>query len=92
MTLEADVRALVDGRAGTWGVYARNLATGETVAIRADEVMPAQSSLKAGMLVVYERRVDEGSVDPSRRVVLRDDDRSSGSGVLRHLAAGWSRR
>ena len=88
MKLEADLRALLDGRAGTWAVYARNLTTGETVAIDADTIMPAQSSLKAGVLVVYERMVDSGAVDPERRVVMRDDDRELGSGVLRYLDAG----
>jgi hypothetical protein len=88
VTLETGVRELLDGRAGTWGVYARNLATGETVAINADEVMPAQSALKAGVLVVYEQRIDAGSVDPKRRVALVDDDRVLGSGVLRYLDSG----
>jgi len=88
MTLESAIRELVDNRAGTWGVYARHLGTDETVAINADVVMPAQSSLKTGVLVVFERRVDDGVVDPERRVTMRDDDRESGSGVLRYLGAG----
>ena len=88
MTLETQVRDLVAGRAGTWGVYARHLGTGEIVAINADVVMPAQSSLKTGILVVFERRVDDGAIDPERRVPMRDDDRESGSGVLRYLGAG----
>lgn len=88
MTLETDVRDVLAGREGTWAVYGRNLGTDETVAIDADVVMPAQSSLKAGVLVVFERRVDDGSVDPDRRVAIRDDDRQLGSGVLRYLAAG----
>jgi len=88
VTLEADVRGVLAGRAGTWAVYARNLTTGEIVAIDADTVMPAQSSLKTGVLVVYERLVDDGSVDPERRVTLSDDEREAGSGVLRYLDAG----
>jgi len=88
VTLEAELRALVSGRAGTWGVYARNLGTNETVAIAADEVMPAQSSLKTGVLVAYERAADRGAVDPARRVTLTADDHELGSGVLRYLAPG----
>jgi beta-lactamase class A len=88
VTLETEVRALVDDRPGTWGVYARHLGTDETVAINADAVMPAQSALKTGVLVVFERRVDDGSVDPDRRVAMRDEDRELGSGVLRYLGAG----
>ena len=88
MTLETELRSLVDARPGTWGVYARNLDTGETAAVNADVVMPAQSALKTGVLVVFERRVDDGSVDPDRRVALHDEDRKLGSGVLRYLGAG----
>jgi hypothetical protein len=88
VTLETEVRDLLDGRAGTWGVYARHLATDETVAINADVVMPAQSSLKTGVLVVYERAAEQGTVDPGRRVALTGDDHDLGSGVLRYLAPG----
>ena len=58
-------------RAGSWGVYARRLDTGETVAIRADEVMPAQSSMKVGVLLAYTKRVRLGNEDPNRRVSLQ---------------------
>jgi beta-lactamase class A len=88
VTVDAAVREVLAGRDGTWAVYGRNLGTGETVEIDADVAMPAQSSLKAGVLVVFERRVDDGSIDPDRRIEMRDGDRESGSGVLRHLAAG----
>jgi beta-lactamase family protein len=88
VTLDRELRELVADRAGTWGVYARNLGTGETVAIDADVVMPAQSSLKTGVLVAYERRVDQGTIEPNRRVPLTADDVELGSGVLRYLAPG----
>jgi len=88
VTLEVQVRELVAGRAGTWGVYARNLGTDETVAIDADVVMPAQSSVKTCVLLTYEHGVDEGTVDPDRRVALTVDDVVLGSGVLRYLSPG----
>jgi beta-lactamase class A len=88
MALQVALRTLIDGRAGTWGVYARNLGTGETVAIRADDVMPAQSSLKVGVLLTYTKRVQLGQDDPGRRVRLLDEDHELGSGVLRHLGPG----
>ncbi len=81
---------MVDGRAGTWGVYARHLDTGETVAIRADEVMPAQSSVKVGVLLAYTKRIRLGDDEPDRRVTLHDEDHDLGSGVLRYLAPGLS--
>ncbi len=77
-------------RAGTWGVYARHLDTGETVAIRADEVMPAQSSVKVCVLLAYTKRIRLGDDDRNRRVTLLGEDHELGSGVLRYLAPGLS--
>jgi hypothetical protein len=88
MTLETEVHDLLADRPGTWGVYARHLGTGETVAINADAVMPAQSALKTGVLVTYERRIHDATVEPDRRVTLTADDHELGSGVLRYLAPG----
>ncbi len=77
-------------RAGTWGVYARHLDTGETVAIRADEVMPAQSSVKVCILLAYTKGIRLGNDDRNRRVTLLGEDHELGSGVLRYLAPGLS--
>jgi len=84
------LRSIIEGRAGTWGVYARHLGTGETVDIRADDVMPAQSSVKVCILLAYTKRVGLGVQDPDRRVKLLDEDHALGSGVLRYLAPGLS--
>ncbi len=90
MGLEDDLRALLATRAGTWGLYARRLDTGETVAIRSDEVMPAQSSVKVCVLLTYTKAIRLGSEERDRRVTLRSEDHELGSGVLRYLAPGLS--
>ena len=83
-------RAMLDGRAGTWGVYARHLGTGERVAIRADVVAPAQSSLKVSVLLTYTKTIRLGNDDRDRRVILRGEDHELGSGILRYLSPGLS--
>jgi Beta-lactamase enzyme family len=88
VALQDELCTMIDGRAGTWGVYARHLDTGETVAIRADEVTPAQSSLKVGVLLTYTKTISLGEDDPGRRVSLLAEDHELGSGVLRYLAPG----
>ena len=87
MPLPESVGALLAERRGRFGVYARNLSTNEVVAINADEVMPAESSVKTAILVHYEREVDAGRVDPKQRVSLASV-RFDGSGVLRYLDDG----
>jgi beta-lactamase class A len=88
MTLEADVEAALNDRPGTFGIYARNLGTGETVGVKAERVMNTQSAAKTFILVHYSRLVTAGSLDPSARVELTADDAAYGSGVLRYLAPG----
>ena len=88
MTLSEGVRELVAGRPGTFGVYARNLATGETISINADRVLPAESAAKTFILIYYSRLVSSGAVDPTTRVCLGQDLRWIGTGVLRYLADG----
>src|SRR5205823_6378151 len=78
VNLEDELRALLATRSGTWGVYARHLDTGETVAIRADVVLPAQSSLKAGVLLAYTKRIRLGLDDADRRVALQAEDHELG--------------
>jgi beta-lactamase class A len=88
VTLAEDVRSLVAGRPGTFGVYARNLATDETISIDADRVLPAESAAKTFVLIHYEHLVAAGAVDPTTRVRLSPELRQIGTGVLRFLADG----
>src|SRR4051794_41308797 len=88
MTLHDDVAAVLDGKPGRFGIYARNLRTDETVAINADEVMSAESAAKTFVLLYYFQLVDKGAVDPTARVRLDATNRFIGTGVLRYLADG----
>jgi beta-lactamase class A len=88
MELVERVADRISGRPGVFSVYARNLATGETVAINAEAVLPAESAAKTFILVHYSRLVASGAVDPTARVRLDDDSRYIGTGVLRFLADG----
>ncbi|MDQ1379884.1 MAG: beta-lactamase class, partial [Actinomycetota bacterium] len=65
---------------GTFGVYARNLTTGDTVAINEDQVFPAESTVKTAIFLHYERGVDTGALDPSQRVRLARSDDSTAPG------------
>jgi len=88
VALSDGVRELVAGRPGTFGVYARNLTTGETIAINADCVLPAESAAKTFILIHYARLVSSGAIDPTTRVRLGQDLRQIGTGVLRYLVDG----
>jgi beta-lactamase class A len=88
MTLTADLRSLLEGRSGTFGVYARNLETNEVAGFNADRIMDTASAAKTFVLVHYCRLVDTGACDPHRRIVVGAEHRVLGSGVLRYLEPG----
>jgi beta-lactamase class A len=88
VALEADIRAIVNERPGTFGIYARNLTTGEAVGVNANRVLPTESAAKTFILVHYASLVAAGTLDPARRITLTADDAAYGSGVLRYLAPG----
>jgi beta-lactamase class A len=88
VTLTDDVKSAVAGLPGVFGIYARNLTTGDTVALDADRVMAAESTAKTGALIMYSRLVGAGTIDPATRVELTDADKYIGTGVLRFLATG----
>jgi beta-lactamase class A len=88
MGLTDDIEAVVSGRPGVFGIYARNLGTDETVAINADRIFPAESTIKTGILLHYLRLVAAGTVDPATRIRLGASNRYIGTGVLRFLADG----
>jgi beta-lactamase class A len=86
--LADEVREILRGRPGAFGVYARNVTTGERVEVDADVVMPTESAAKTFILVHYARGVEAGVYDPTERVSTADEDRALGSGVLRYLSSG----
>jgi beta-lactamase class A len=73
---------------GEFGMFARNLATGESVGCHEDAVMPTASTIKVGVLGELYRQVNEGLVDLHERRVVTPDDWWGGSGVLKEFEPG----
>lgn len=70
------------------GVAARNLATGDTVLLQADEVFPTASVIKLPILVELLRQATAGRLSLDERVDLRREDQRGGSGILKVFDAG----
>jgi beta-lactamase class A len=67
---------------GAVGVCARNLATGATVAYRADERFPLASVFKIPVMVEVMRQVDRGALRLDERLTLAETDKSPGSTLI----------
>ena len=90
MGLSEDLQCILTPLRGVFGVFARNLDTGEVAEVNADQVLPTESAAKTFVLLHYARLVADRECDPSARVAVPDDFRFNGTGVLRYLSAGLS--
>ena len=86
--LDQAVQNAIDGFAGSVSFYAKNLDTGETCSIRGDEKVRTASTIKLPIMATIFHTVAEGHARWDEELVLRKDDKVSGSGVARELSDG----
>jgi beta-lactamase class A len=88
--LEARLREMskqIDGRVS---LYARNLDSGVDVGINADEPVRTASTIKLPIACAVAKFVAEGKHAWSDRLIIRAEDKVSGSGVLADFSDGES--
>lgn len=73
---------------GKVGLYAKNLTTGETVAIDPDTPVQTASVIKLPLMLQAFEQVKAGKLRLSQPVVLTTDNQVEGSGVLQFLDPG----
>jgi beta-lactamase class A len=71
-TLAAKMRAFH----GEIGLYAKNLDSGEVVAVNADQRFPTASLIKVAVMAEVYRQIDAGRVRLDQRVVLHDAEKA----------------
>ena len=86
--IEARIAARLRSFAGSMGVAAIHLDTGETIAIAADERFPTASAIKTAVLVEVFHQIAAGRIGKDQLVTLTDEVKVGGSGVLHSLRAG----
>ncbi len=74
--LERRVRESVSRFAGTMGVVARNLDTGERIAVNEDLRFPTASLIKVAVMVEAFHRIAESTLRRDQRVTLHDAERA----------------
>ena len=86
--LDERVRAEVASFKGKVSLFAKNLDTGATFALNADDRVRTASTIKVPVMVEAFARVAAGKAKWSDEVVLTDAKKVSGSGVLQELSDG----
>ena len=82
------VAALTKPFKGTVVFYAKNLKTGKDFGVGADTKVKTASTIKLPILCTLESLVAQGRVRWDEHIVLKPEDKVTGSGVLGSLADG----
>lgn len=83
--LEQELQRLIADFPGVVGVAIKELTTGLTLEINADEIFPTASTIKIHVLVQLLTRAEAGEIDLHQRVAVLPDGHVLGSGVLAYL-------
>jgi len=87
-SLRSQVLEIMSQVEGTFGLVIRIVDTGEEVEVNGDETFPAASIIKLPILVETLRQRFEGHLRFDEKVVLREEDKVGGSGVLKEMTPG----
>jgi beta-lactamase class A len=74
--LERELAAKIKAFHGEMGLYAKNLDTGEVIAVNADQRFPTASLIKVAVMAEVYRQVDAGTIRLDQTVVLRDSEKA----------------
>ena len=86
--LQQRLEAMAKVHQGKVSLYAKHLKTGQVVAIDADRPVPTASVIKLPILLEAFAQVKAGRRSLQNRVVLTEDNKVPGSGVLTFLHTG----
>jgi len=87
-TLDDQIKPIVGSFKGKVSLFAKNLDTGETYALNADERVRTASTIKIAVMIEAFARVAEGKAKWTDEVVLTKGKKVSGSGILFELSDG----
>ncbi|MDG3003478.1 serine hydrolase [Paludisphaera mucosa] len=81
-SLAERIEKLTKAHKGKASVALKNLKTGESYSLAADEPMPTASLIKFPVMIEAYRQAAEGKIDLNAPVTLRKQDKVPGSGIL----------
>jgi beta-lactamase class A len=86
--LDAKVRTRIAQTKGTVSLFAKNLDTGATYGLNPDAKVRTASTIKLPVMVECYQAVADGRAKWSTELLLREEDKVSGSGVLFEFSDG----
>ncbi len=83
--LKSDLDQLISKHQGKVALFAKNLKTGETVAINADEPVATASVIKLPVMIEAFYQYKAGKLDLTKKLSLTKDQQVPGSGILAYI-------
>lgn len=80
--LQSEVAQIASQHHGQVAVYAKNLKTGQTIALKSDEPVQTASVIKLALLYEAMQQIRAGKAHWEDKVTLAKDNQTDGSGVL----------
>jgi len=87
-TLEKTVRGRLDALDARSTLYAKHLASGREIALRADEPVNTVSVIKIPVMVLAYRDAEAGRLNLDARHVIAPEEMRRGTGILQSFAVG----
>jgi beta-lactamase class A len=87
-TLDRRIHSAIDNFSGKVSLYAKNLDTGESYALRADDRVRTASTIKIAIMAAVFQAVADNRARWTDLLPVTDQGRVSGSGVVRELSTG----
>ncbi len=85
---DPEVRAALSGFNGTVSLFAKNLDTGASYGLRADERVRTASTIKVPIMTAVFAAVERGEAKWTDEMVVRDAAKVSGAGIIQELSDG----
>ena len=82
VALDAQLKAIAAAHHGEVTLFARNLKTGQTTALKPDELVKTASVIKLGILLDAAEQIRAGKAKFEEKLVLEKSNQVAGSGVL----------
>ena len=88
LPLDEAIRSMLDSLNAKTTFYAKHLASGREIDVRADEPVNALSIIKIPIMILSYRDAEAGRLDLKARYRVRPEDMRRGSGTLQMFAPG----
>lgn len=80
--LADQIKPLVDAHQGEVAVAIKDLKSGKSFRLNAEQPMPTASLIKFPLMIAAYQAIEDGKLKPEQMIELKEDDKVPGSGIL----------